>query len=131
MRLPAILALILLCASAAPVAFAAGSTEEVKQHWVDRWNTLHAQQAELSAELASARADYRRGRRANRGRGEERVELLATIARLEKELSGVEQALAAFPEEARRAGALPGWFRDTGRVAKDPSPAPPAATPAP
>ena len=37
---------------------------------------------------------------------------------MQKELAESEQALSDFPEEARRAGALPGWFRDDGPPAR-------------
>jgi hypothetical protein len=102
------LALVSLSLAAAGVASA---SEADRQHWVGRWEALLAKQQELSTELASARVDYRRGRRGNRGRGKDRVELLARIDKLETELAAVEQNLETFPEEARRAGALPGWFR--------------------
>ena len=81
-------------------------------YWVERYHKLHSAETSLQSELGAARARHSRGRRANRLRGEERGELRKDIVRMEKELARVERDLAAFPEEARRAGALPGWFRD-------------------
>ena len=90
----------------------ASATGPDRDYWVSRWEGLQQKQKAVTAELETARVDYRRGRRGNRGRGEERVELLERIDRLERELADVEQELAAFPAEAHRAGALPGWFRE-------------------
>jgi len=84
-----------------------------RAYWVGRWEKLQAKHAEVAAQLESARVEYRRGRIGNRGRGEERVELLERIERLERELADLDEQIAAFPEEARRAGALPGWFRES------------------
>jgi hypothetical protein len=110
--------ILLLLAIAAPAAVA---DDAVKNHWVGQWNKLRAQQQELSSELESSRIEYRRGRRANRVRGPERAEVLERIAALEKELAAVEIALESFPEKARKAGALPGWFREA--EALEPNPA--------
>jgi septal ring factor EnvC (AmiA/AmiB activator) len=89
------------------------ASEPDRAYWVNRLAELNTKQHEISTELSEVRIDYRRGRRANRGRGEERAKLLDRIAELEGKLATVEQELAAFPEQARQAGALPGWFRGT------------------
>ena len=45
------------------------------------------------------------------------LDLIDEIKRLETEFAQSERDLQNFPEEARRAGALPGWFRDDGPAA--------------
>ena len=98
--------------AAVPATTGAATEQEKRQHWVQRYETLRTQEKELREKLEEARAQYSRGRRANRVRGEERVEVVERIEKLEKELAQAQRKLAAFPEEARKAGALPGWFRD-------------------
>ena len=102
----------LALAAAAPSAAGAGDGEAKQQHWVARYETLRSHEKELSEGLEKARAEYSRGRRGNRLRGEKRAEVVQEIERLEKELVDARRKLADFPEEARKAGALPGWFRD-------------------
>ena len=81
-------------------------------YWVERYQALHSAEKSLRSELLAALSRQSRGRRANRLRGEERGELWKEILRMKQELARIESKIAAFPEEARKAGALPGWFRD-------------------
>ena len=46
--------------------------------------------------------------------------LLEQIARRESEFAEGDRELSEFPETARRAGALPGWFRDLEDTAYEP-----------
>lgn len=105
-------------------AFTAPSSAEdnaIRDYWIEQWHGLQEQKQELTRQLEEARIEFRHGRRANRGRGDERAEVLERIARLEGELAIAEEELAAFPEKARKAGALPGWFRDDGPRASRPA----------
>lgn len=105
--------LLLSVVLAAPPALAGDDMESKRNHWVGRYETLRAQEKELREGLDEARIEYSRGRRAGRLRGEERAELVERIAKLETDLAEAQRALDRFPEKARQAGALPGWFRDT------------------
>ncbi len=105
------LGLVLALAAAEPVTGAADE-ETKRQTWVARHETLLSQEKELREDLETARAQYSRGRRANRLRGDPRAELVEEVDRLERELARAQRKLADFPEKARAAGALPGWFRD-------------------
>ena len=104
--------LLLAVLVAAPPAAAGGDMESKRQHWVERYETLLAQEKQLREELEEARIVYSRGQRDNRPRGEERAELVDKIPKLEADLTQVQRDLEAFSEKARQAGALPGWFRD-------------------
>jgi len=115
--------LLLLAFSSVPEAVAG---DALKSQWVAQWHALHAREKAISAELREARIEYGRGRRANRRRGAERAEVLARIDRLERQLAIVESDLATFDERARRAGALPGWFRENGPDADSPASGRPA-----
>ncbi len=107
------LLLVALLAVGSVVAQPGWADDASKQaFWVERYQKLRGVEASLQGELAAALARQSRGRRANRLRGEERGQLRKDITRMKHELAQVESELAAFPEEARKAGALPGWFRD-------------------
>jgi peptidoglycan hydrolase CwlO-like protein len=112
LRLGLGLGLATLIAAAAATTVSASSDEQTRQQWVQSYDTLRDQEKGLREKLEKARAQYSRGRRANRLRGEERAEVVEEIEKLEKELEKAQRDLAAFPEKAREAGALPGWFRD-------------------
>ena len=111
LRLALELVLGLALAATAPVA-GADDQETKRQTWVARYETLVSQEKELREDLEEARVEYSRGRRGNRLRGDRRVEVVEAVERLEKELTQAQRELADFPEKARAAGALPGWFRD-------------------
>lgn len=81
-----------------------------KTHWQDRYRTLLNRQAELRSEIDSERALYAAANRRNYRRGTVRHVHLEKVKAAEEELAGVESALEDFAEEARRAGALPGWL---------------------
>ncbi len=61
--------------------------------------------------LDVARATYRDGRKRNRLRGDRKRAALEEISAAEIELSDAENALAAIPEQVRRAGAPAGLLR--------------------
>ena len=83
-----------------------------REQWVAAYHDLQLRHARLTRELEQARKDYSRGRSSRQLRGEGKAALIEQIAALEDGLTNVNQELRAFPDTARRAGALPGWFRD-------------------
>lgn len=104
-----------------------GATDDdpKRQQWVQRYQDVRTKHAKLEQDLAQARIDYSRGRSSRHLRGEGKAGLLVEIGRLEQELEKADQQLRDFPDEARRDGALPGWFRDL--EAPKPAAAQPAA----
>lgn len=86
--------------------------ESQREVWEQR--VIAALDAEQTSrvELAQAEAIYSRGRSRHSLRGEERAKVLARIDVLRKEHEQAVRTLETLPEEARRAGALPGWIRD-------------------
>jgi hypothetical protein len=100
-----------LLVTAVPVGMAADDDGE-RQQWVQRYQELQSKHARLGKDLEQARSDYSRGRSSRHPRGEGKAALIGEIQRLEGEFEKVDRQLQDFPEEARRQGALPGWFRD-------------------
>jgi hypothetical protein len=92
----------------------AARLEAKREEWVQKYEELRSKTQQLEADLDQARVDYSRGRSTKHLRGEGKAGLLEEIARLEKELAESQAELQAFPDEARKQGALPGWFRDGG-----------------
>ena len=90
----------------------AGRADANREYWQKRYRNLKTLVESLELELEQARAIYSRERHDRRLRGETRTELLEEIAQLEKRLAKARSDLEEFPERARAAGALPGWFRD-------------------
>ena len=103
-----------LAAALLVVTVPVGATDDdpKRQQWVQRYQDVRTKHAKLEQDLAQARIDYSRGRSSRHLRGEGKAGLLVEIARLEQELEKADQQLRDFPDEARRDGALPGWFRD-------------------
>jgi DNA repair exonuclease SbcCD ATPase subunit len=97
---------------AATEAAGASPANAGKEYWQKRYQELKELVASLEQEIENKRRIYSRKRHDRRLRGEARSDLLEQIAELEKQLAKAQGDLEAFPEEARRAGALPGWFRD-------------------
>jgi len=94
----------------APV-HAADDEEAMKAEWQDRHRELVARVESLRTRYAEQSRLYRSARHRSKPRGDDREKLRVEVERLEQELASAEQELADFPDEARRAGALPGWFR--------------------
>lgn len=82
-----------------------------KEYWQKRQAELERAVEDARLRLERAEAEYSRGRRANRLRGQAKVEVLQEIEDAKQDLAAAEAALDAFPEEARRAGVPPGWLR--------------------
>jgi hypothetical protein len=95
-----------------PAASASAADDGKREAWVRKYQALQAQHAQLEQELDNAKIDYSRGRSTKHLRGEGKAGLIEEIARLEEEFDKVDRELMDFPDEARKQGALPGWFRD-------------------
>jgi len=105
----ALFAFALLCA--APTAFAQDE-EPDRDYWVSRYEKLVSEVEGLRAKVDTLQLNYTRARTRNYPRGEALKELEADRDKAVKDLAEKEAELEDFPDEARRAGALPGWFRD-------------------
>ena len=92
--------------------WAAANEDGARKHWVAQYQELQQRHAALGQALAQARRDYSRGRSSGNLQGEGKSGLIREIARLGDEFRQVDERLRDFPETARQAGALPGWFRD-------------------
>lgn len=98
---------------ALPFAAFAGDDDDAKrEEWVQRYQELLTRTATLKSDYESALADYSRARSTRDLTGEGKAGLIKEMNRLKEELAAAEKELAEFPDVARRAGALPGWFRD-------------------
>jgi hypothetical protein len=96
----------------APAQELRDTQEDESKVWKQRYRAaLEAEQTSRLA-LAEAEAAYRRGRSRHTLRGDERVAAFERVEALREQHREASRALAALPEEARRAGALPGWLRD-------------------
>jgi len=105
----ALVALVLACA--APAALAQDE-EPDRDYWVSRYEKLVSEVEGLRSKVDTLKLNYTRARTRNYPRGEALKELEADRDKAITELAEKEAELEEFPEEARRAGALPGWFRD-------------------
>ncbi|HEB90088.1 MAG TPA: hypothetical protein ENI85_10995 [Deltaproteobacteria bacterium] len=88
------------------------TAEIEKAYWQDRYRRLRKEAARLRREIEEARTAYAAANRRNYRRGPVRHEYRAKMLEAEKELSRVEAELSTLHDEARRAGALPGWLRE-------------------
>jgi hypothetical protein len=83
-----------------------------KAEWQQRYRSLVRSVEQLRTELEENRAAYSKAKQRDRLQGSRREQLVEQIASNEKRLAELETELAAFPDEARRAGVPPGWLRD-------------------
>jgi len=105
----ALVAFALLCGAPAAVA---QNDEPDRDYWVGRYEKLVSEVEGLRAKVDTLQLNYTRARTRNYPRGEALKQLEADRDKAVKELAEKEAELEDFPDEARRAGALPGWFRD-------------------
>ena len=82
-----------------------------KSYWKRRARSIEQRVAEARELYEAAHAAYLDGRQRRRARGEKKAELAAQLEAARAELEVAELDLAALPEEARKAGAPPGWIR--------------------
>ncbi len=106
----AVVAAVLILA--VPFVTFAGDDDAKREEWVQRYQELLTRTATLKSNYESALADYSRARSTRDLTGEGKAGLVKEMNRLKEELADAEKELAEFPDVARRAGALPGWFRD-------------------
>lgn len=111
-RLWAGAAMLLLCSALVAMPGLAQDDEADRDYWVNRYQTLKADVVELRARVDMLDTNYTRAKRRNYPRGAELDELRSALEESRKELAEKEEAWENFDDEARRAGALPGWFRD-------------------
>ena len=91
---------------------AAPSGEPDKLHWQSEYGRVLADVEQARARLALSQRSYTKGKQRGRMRGEERFAIRDELAEAKQALAKAEERLENFPDEARRAGAPPGWFRD-------------------
>lgn len=107
---------LLLCALLAPVAWgpAAAMAEDSadKAYWQEQYLEVVREQREAREALAEAEHAYTNMQQRSYPRGEGRRAIQEQLAAARVRLEKAERALEEFPERARRAGALPGWFRE-------------------
>ena len=90
--------------------------EQQKAYWQNRHEQLVERVRDAGARLEATRAEYVRGRHHYKIRGESYVRVLTQIAKAEADFMDAQRELRGLPEEARRAGALPGWLRELEEV---------------
>jgi hypothetical protein len=108
------IALTLLAFSMFVAATPMGATADDKRleaYWVGKHREVTLEYQDASKEFEEATAAYNKARQRNRLQGERRVELTEARDAAQKRYAAATQAIEAFPDEARRAGASPGWFR--------------------
>jgi hypothetical protein len=99
-----------LCTSLVSLGALALAGDDSKAYWQGRYQEVHAEYTAASQELEAANAAYRKARQRNRLKGERREEIMSDIAKAETRYAAAKKARDGFAEEARRAGAEPGWF---------------------
>jgi hypothetical protein len=92
------------------------SEEEQHAYWTSRHHDLVERVRDANARLEAARDTYRHGIHRPRRDEARKTELQRAIAEAEAGLGEARRALDELPEEARRAGALPGWIREMEEV---------------
>lgn len=115
-----VFALLLVGAAGLPSAGLAQSSptetqqeEEQKAYWQDRYRRLTEQVRNARERLEAAGADLSRARHHRKLRGgEQKLPVLGDLARAEADFMESARALEGLPEEARKAGAPPGWLRE-------------------
>ncbi len=86
--------------------------EPDRDYWVNRYETLRTEVEDLRTRVDMLQTQYSKAKRRNYPRGAQLDELRISLEKSRTELAAKEEELENFPDEARRAGAPPGWFRD-------------------
>ena len=86
--------------------------EPDKLHWQSEYKRVLSQVEQARARLEQSQRSYTKGKQRGRMRGEQRFEIRDELAAAKQALAAAEAQLESFPDEARRAGAPPGWFRE-------------------
>lgn len=107
-----IVAAVLLGLTVGISAPVAAQDEPDRDHWVGRYERLKADVEELRVRVDVMSEQYSKSKRRNYPRGEELDKLRVALDEAKTELAEREEEWANFEDEARRAGAPPGWFDD-------------------
>ena len=99
-----------LCTSLVSFGAVAVAGDDSKAYWQGRYQEVQTEYVAASQELDAANAAYHKARQRNRLKGARREEIMSNITKAETRFAAAKQAKDSFPEEARRAGAQPGWF---------------------
>jgi len=97
--------------AAAQTAYEAAQAAE-EAHWRERAQTLRDNLKNAEARYADAQKLYAKMHNKPLTSGSEEQRLFEEVKKAKASLEQAQQALDAFPEEARRGGALPGWIRE-------------------
>ena len=104
----------LIVAMSAPLvgapALAVDAGDDPKAYWQARYQEVQTEYQEASDERDAANLALRKARQRNRLKGARREEIMAELTKAEARYAAAAQAKSALPEQARRAGAEPGWF---------------------
>jgi opacity protein-like surface antigen len=101
---------LIVALSAALFAPAAPAADDPKAYWQGRYQEVQLEYQEASQERDAATTALRKARQRNRLNGARRDEIMAELNKAEARYAAAAQAKTDFPEQARRAGAEPGWF---------------------
>jgi len=103
-------ALLFVAIPGAATAQTDSELQAEKEFWQKRYTTLLDEVDELRATIERERELYADANRRNYRRGNKRHIHREAMLEAAAKLEVVERELEALPDEARRAGALPGWF---------------------
>ena len=84
----------------------------MKAYWQGRHHEIVERIRSASERLEAARATYARGKHTRKLQDQGKLDVATEMVRAEADLRAAHAELEAFPEEARRGGALPGWLRE-------------------
>jgi len=91
---------------------AAAQEDPDRDQWVGRYERLKADVEDLRVRVDTLAEDYKKAKRRNYPRGQELEKLRVALDEAKVDLAAREEEWANFEDEARRAGAPPGWFRE-------------------
>jgi len=86
--------------------------EPDRDYWVHRYQTLKADVLEMRTRVDMLETQYVKSKRRNYPRGVELEDLRTALEESQEKLAELEEQWENFEDDARRAGAPPGWFRD-------------------
>jgi len=110
----ALLGLLLSLALSILLGFPASADvpESQKGEWQKRYADLITSARDSEQRVHESNAAYNKAKQRGRLRGAYKVTIMENIQTAEADHSRDQQALDAFPEEARQAGVPPGWLRE-------------------
>jgi hypothetical protein len=96
--------------------------EQLKIEWQTRYREAIVRERQARARLEAAEATYAKGRHREHLRGEPREVAVEELEAARAELEAARRQLEQVPQEARRAGVLPGWLREVEESLGAPAP---------